>query len=76
MLICRDYRNQVFALLIHFAWEWCHDDTETSAFNAHIRLLMLFESVFYFLLLSCGTHEKQLCDNWKLSWLSGSFFEF
>ena len=50
--------------------------TETSAFNVNIRLLMLFESVFYFLLLSRGTHEKQFCDNWKLSSLSGSFFDF
>ena len=22
-------------------WEWCHDDTETSAFNVNIRLLTI-----------------------------------
>ena len=22
-------------------WEWCHDDTETSAFNVNIRLLII-----------------------------------
>ena len=38
-----NYRNQIIdiALFVHFAWEWCHDDAETSAFNVNIRLFML-----------------------------------
>ena len=43
MLICRDYRNQIFALFIHFALRMVNDDTETSAFNVNIRLLMFKE---------------------------------
>ena len=44
MLICRDYRNQILHYLFILPWEWCHDDTETSAFNANIRLIIIISS--------------------------------
>ena len=46
-LIRRDYRNQIFATLTHFALrKWRHHDAETSAFNANIRLFMFQEIIF------------------------------
>ena len=48
MLIRRDYRNQIFATLsLCLEKEWCHDDAETSAFNANIRLFLFQEIIFY-----------------------------
>ena len=47
LLIRRDYRNEIFATLTHFALrKWRHDDAETSAFNVNIRLFVFQEIIF------------------------------
>ena len=47
MLIHRDYRNQIFVTLTHFALRMVsYDDTKTPAFIDNFRLFMFQETMF------------------------------
>ena len=43
MLILETIEIKSSLYLFILPWEWCDDDTETSAFNVNIRLLMFKE---------------------------------